>query len=594
MARGVLESVDRRPLTERVRPDHLESIVGNLRAVEELRAWAESWKRDGKPPRLRAAVLEGPPGTGKTTAAIALGHDQGWALVEMNASDARNRSAIDQVAGRASVSRGLTGIGDTVGHAPTGRTLILLDEADCLFSRGTEAASPAPAPPTLREFLRGRYGSVETLSAAWGLGGVGAPPPFTQWAAVPSTGGRSAALRLPSAARDVAEWGQTKSRPDYSDRGGLAAIAKLVRETRQPLVLTVNDPRTLSRYSPVFRTSVARIHFWPLRDSDLRAALRRVVVQERFALSSPALDAIVRRSHGDLRAALNDLEAIVVLPAGPAQESLLGTRDVTSDFFDFTREVLDVPRVYRSVEIRNRLDATPDDLLPWIEENLPRATRDPDALAAGFDRLAAAELLLSRARRHRVYALWSFASELMTGGVSLAITSGSSGAPERIAFPQFLGEMGRARALRSVRLGLLSKLGRVYHLSRRKANEAFLPFLEQLFRHGPPKRPRSGASALPRTVVRELGLVPEEIAHLLGAEIEDPRVLRLLEPEAPKDGTAPDPLDDSFAPRRSSRRKTTGSGAAAARPTSGAPDASASGARSEQERARAQKRLADF
>ncbi len=593
MARGGLAPVDRRPLTERVRPDRLESIVGNPGAIEELRAWAGSWKPDGRPPRFRAAVLEGPPGTGKTTAAIALAHDLGWGLVEMNASDARNRSAIEQVAGRASVSRGLTGIGDSPGNFPRGRTLILLDEADCLFSRGTEAAGPAPAPPTLREFLRGRYGSVETLSAAWGLGAVGAPPAFAEWGAVPVTGGRSAAFRLPSAARDVADWGQTRFRPDYSDRGGLGAIAKLVRETRQPLVLTVNDPRTLSRYSPVFRTSVARIRFWPLRESDLRAVLRRVVVAERFALSSPALDAILRRSHGDLRAALNDLEVVAVLPAGPAQESLLGTRDVTSDFFDFTREVLDVPRVYRSVEIRNRLDATPDDLLPWIEENLPRATRDPHALAAGLDRLAAAELLLSRARRHRVYGLWSFASELMTGGVSLAIASGGSGAPERIAFPQFLGEMGRARSLRAVRLGLLSKIGRGYHLSRRKANEAFLPFLEQLFHRLPPKRPRSGASELQRTVVRELGLTPEEIAYLLGAETEDPRVLRLLEPEEPNPTTPQEPHEVSRAPRRPSRR-TTGSRAASARPTSVVPEAAAPEARPEKKRAKAQKRLADF
>ena len=243
------------PLAERLRPTKLDDMLGNPRARYELRSWANEWQQ-GRTPARRAVVLSGPPGVGKTTSALALASEMGWTVVEMNASDARNESAVEKVAGRASISH-------TLGETPTGRgprhALILLDEADCLTGRLTEGARPRPTPPPLAEFLRGRYGTVDALNAAWGLQPKGKPKPFEDWAALPKTPGNAGWARLPAARRDIDEWRSVGKSTDLSDRGGLGAIARLVRSTRQPLVLTVNDDRTLLRYSPVFRTGVVRV-----------------------------------------------------------------------------------------------------------------------------------------------------------------------------------------------------------------------------------------------------------------------------------------------------------------------------------------------
>jgi replication factor C large subunit len=522
-------TLDHRPLTERVRPDRLDEMAGNPEAIAELRRWAKAWQAPHGPPRLRAALLAGPPGVGKTTAAIALAHDLGWGLVEMNASDARNRLSIEQVAGRAALTNAFSLTGELLRSDRGQHTLILLDEADCLFSRDTESpATDAPPRVTFREFLRNRYGNVEALAKAWGLGTSPAPPPFSEWSDVPASGGRSKAFRLPAAQRDLSDWSETKTRQDLTDRGGLGAIVKLVRETRQPIVLTVNDPTVLTRYSPLFRSAVARISFWPLRDEDLKSVVRKVALAQRLQISSAAAEAIVHRSRGDLRAALNDLDAVSALPPGKEQEALLGTRDVTSDFFDLTREILDSPRIYRSVEIRNRLDATPDDLLPWVEENLPRATRDPGTRLAAYEELAEADLLLSRARRFRTYGLWSYASELMTGGVSLALAEGGGHAPDRVAFPQFLGQMGRSRTVRAVRASVLAKAGRTLHISRRKAGDVALDFLVQAFRGTPGHRTANRDREFARRLVIALGLTAEEVAFLAGGLPDDPLVQKLL------------------------------------------------------------------
>jgi DNA polymerase III delta prime subunit len=510
------------PLTERRRPHRLSEIVGNARAREELRAWAERWSK-GTPAR-RAVLLAGPPGVGKTTAALALAEEFGWTLVEMNASDARNQASIERVAGRASITHTL----DAPGRAGPPHALIVLDEADCLTGRASEDARPAPEPLSLREFLQGRYGTIGALNTAWALGLPHAPKSFAAWTSIPRSPGSSAWGKLPAARRDLADWRSAESSStDLSDRGGLGAISRLVRTTRQPVVLTVNDERPLSRYSPVFRTAVLRLRFAPVPPAEVRSLVERVARSEQIPLAPGVTDEIVRRAQGDVRAALNDLDALSVLPPGAPQRDLLGTRDLSSDFAAFTEEVLNRPRFYRAAEVRDRLDAPPDDLLPWIEESLVRFAPDPRHRLAALERLVVADRMLVRARRFRTYGLWSYASELLAGGIGLSLRDRPVDPGPTAAFPEFLGEMGRTRAARALRLGITAKIGQHAHLSRAKARLLLLPVLEGLLAGPRGRRPDAATLALGRAIAAEFEFGPEEIAYLLGVPPGDPRASRI-------------------------------------------------------------------
>jgi len=514
----------RLPLSERLRPVRLDDVIGNATARTQLRAWAERWN-SASPPAQRAAVLSGPPGVGKTSSALALANEFGWSVVEMNASDARNERAIEQVAGRASITHSLL---EVPGARGARRALILLDEADSLSGRATETAKAPVAPPSLREFLRGRYGSVADLNRTWGLSEGGKPAPFAEWEKIPRSPGNFAWARLASARRDLDDWRAAGKPRDSTDRGGLAAIARLVRSTRQPLLLTVNDDQVLTRYSAVFRTAVVRIRFGTLRDRELTTQLSAIARREGFDLAPGAIDAIVRRAHGDMRAALNDLDAIAPLPNGPLQLALVGFRDITSDFEAVTEEVLSEARFYRSGEIRDRLDAPPDDLFPWIEENLPFFAPDPSHRAAAVEHLAQAERLLARARRFRVWGLWSYASEAMTGGVSLAIRDAPVPIAGRAQFPRFLGEMGRSRSSRATRDAIAQKAGRRFHLSRAKARESVLPFLERLFDAYGDRSLRPAVGGVVLRIVRELELTAEEIGYIARVPAEAELIEELL------------------------------------------------------------------
>ena len=108
------------PWPEKHRPKQMHLLVGNQEILSSLKSWVESWK--GGIPQKRAALLIGPPGTGKTAVVGALSHDLDLELVEFNSSDKRNKGSIETLVWRAASQDTLDGRG----------RIVLLDEVDGL------------------------------------------------------------------------------------------------------------------------------------------------------------------------------------------------------------------------------------------------------------------------------------------------------------------------------------------------------------------------------------------------------------------------------------------------------------------------------
>ncbi len=119
--------------TEKYRPTTLHDLIGNKKAIKQLKNWAIQWKQ-GKP-KKKAVILDGKAGIGKTSAAYALAHDFHWIPLELNTSDARNEQCIKAVATAGATHQTFNDQGQYVTTSSGGRKLIILDEADNLYER---------------------------------------------------------------------------------------------------------------------------------------------------------------------------------------------------------------------------------------------------------------------------------------------------------------------------------------------------------------------------------------------------------------------------------------------------------------------------
>lgn len=111
--------------TDKYRPDDISKMVGNEETRTKVVSWLKKWK-----PGAKAALLVGPPGTGKTTLVHLLAARSGLNLVELNASDTRTKTGLTKKIGQLLTNTSLLGE----------RSLIFLDEVDGLSGRSDYGA----------------------------------------------------------------------------------------------------------------------------------------------------------------------------------------------------------------------------------------------------------------------------------------------------------------------------------------------------------------------------------------------------------------------------------------------------------------------
>ncbi len=409
--------------TEKYRPDTLKQVLGNGKAIEELRAWAASWERGA--PITGAVILYGPAGTGKTSAALALAREFDWDYIEMNASDARTAGMIQKVAGPASRSMTFSG-------KPR---LVILDEADNLH--GT------------------------------------------------------------------------------ADRGGASAMLRLVRETSQPVLLIANEYYDMDK---TLRDAAKGIQFRSVRANTIAQALREICRAEGVLCDPYALMMIAERAGGDMRSGVNDLQA-----AAQGQEALrmedvaTAERDVKSSIFKVLEVIFKGSSAKEALQASYALDESPEDLINWVDENLPLAYGGVD-LWQGYERLARADVFLGRVRIRQNYGLWRYASFLMTGGVQAAKAAARHG---YVAFrpPSRWRRMGQTKKARNIRDSAAKKIGRHCHVSAAFVRAELMGFVGLLL--------ADKKKAVP--LAAELELDADEIALLLGSTTSTKKVQSIFE-----------------------------------------------------------------
>jgi replication factor C large subunit len=277
---------------------------------------------------------------------------------------------------------------------------------------------------------------------------------------------------------------KTEGGGELGDRGGKKAIIETIQQTKQPLILIVNNYYDLVKGGgEPLRQLALLIQFYEATSSQILELLKRICVEEGITADVKALRTIADRSKGDIRSAVNDLQSLGLNRQQLGMESLdvLGYRDRETVVFDALREVFKGRTMQASRDCLSGVDVPPETMLLWIDENLPREYLDMGDLAKGYEAVSLADVFFGRVQRRQYYGLWSYACDLMSGGVSVAKTHNYGNM--QYAFPVWMKQLKSLQTPRMIRDGLARKLGALTHASLRKTKEAFLPSFQTLFRN---------------------------------------------------------------------------------------------------------------
>ncbi|KIX94585.1 uncharacterized protein Z520_09631 [Fonsecaea multimorphosa CBS 102226] len=232
--------VEDRLWVDKYAPDTMGAVCGNKGQVEGLQRWLRNWPKaaksdfkkagaDGKG-IFRAALLHGPPGVGKTTAAHLVAKLEGYDVVESNASETRNKKLLET---------GLTGVLDT--------TSLL----------GYFAGDGKKVEQSKRKLLL-IMDEVDGMSAG--------------------------------------------------DRGGVGALASIVKKTNVPMILICNE-RNQPKMRPLTNVT-AEFQFRRPTTDMIRGRIATILFREGMRLPPPIINALIEGCNGDIRQIINMISTV--------------------------------------------------------------------------------------------------------------------------------------------------------------------------------------------------------------------------------------------------------------------------------------------
>lgn len=265
-----------------------------------------------------------------------------------------------------------------------------------------------------------------------------------------------------------------------NDRGGTKALNKIIKESKQPIVMMAND--FYSSKLTTMKKNCQVIKMDKIRAPTINKFLRDVVLKnEEIEVDPDVLLKLSKRSSGDLRSAINTLQALVENGGELTEETLdtTGQKDNTASVIDTVTRVL---KSTNPINVKRSLRENNEDptlLMEYIAENIPREYENNKEIKDAYEMISQADLYFGRARSSRNYGYWRYASDFMGPGVALSKKQ-TYKKFTRVTGPMAFSLMGRSRGQRALRDRIASKMEEKMHISLQVAYTVF-PYFEIMF-----------------------------------------------------------------------------------------------------------------
>ncbi|MBI5355331.1 MAG: replication factor C large subunit [Candidatus Aenigmarchaeota archaeon] len=160
------------------------------------------------------------------------------------------------------------------------------------------------------------------------------------------------------------------------DKGGIAAIIDVIKESSFPIILTANDPydqklRSLRNYCTIAK-------FSRVNTNSVYSYLKEISKKENLGLGDDEIKSVAREAGCDLRAALNDLQAM----------SLGSDRERGQPIFESLKVIFKTSSLKLAREMVDKCELDMGDMFWWVENNIAAEYEKPEEIAKAFDSLS--------------------------------------------------------------------------------------------------------------------------------------------------------------------------------------------------------------
>jgi len=391
-------------------PTTLSEIGIQQEAIKDLNNFISNFSKQTK----NAVLIHGPSGSGKTVSVYAAAEKHNLEVMEVNASDFRNKDQIESKVGAASKQRSLFSKGK----------IILVDE-------------------------------IEGLSG-------------------------------------------------NKDRGGLTALAKLIDTSAFPMVLTAQNPWD-KKFNAVRKKSNL-INFKELSYLDVFPILKKICDAEKVKYEEIALKGLARRSGGDLRAAINDLQGIAGEKNQITTEALeeLSERNRIESMPDVLIKVFKNSDPKIALSAFDNVEEDFDKQFLWLDENLPKEYKNPQDLARAYDCMSLADVFKGRIRRWQHWRFLVYVNSFLTAGIAVAKTEKNKEFVQYTPTKKLL-KIWMSNMKLSKKKAIAAKIAERTHTSTSRVMKDTLPYLITIFKKN---------KELGQEMADDLELEKEELAWL--------------------------------------------------------------------------------
>ena len=266
------------------------------------------------------------------------------------------------------------------------------------------------------------------------------------------------------------------------DKGGLAALMRVAKESIHPIICTANDPQSDKIKSLKKSPMTTTLAFKKPSDEEIAVLLRNIANLESLTVSDKLITVICTNAHGDIRGAVNDLENLSQerkeIPMNAIQA--LSVRDAEVSIDLALRQIFGEAKTLRQAqEVTSDLDVDYGMFMQYIVENIPSHSSYPSELSGMFSNAALADLFYGRIMTSQHWKYLKYYFYFLSAGVF-----SSKESPYKASYPKFPSNiliLSKTKKVRAIRASVTLKFGQLYHCSKNKINNYSLPYIRLHF-----------------------------------------------------------------------------------------------------------------